>query len=126
MCALTIVLLLFPGTTLDALWKLNPEARVALRHIGNTSILLMLFVGAACAFAAVGLWQSSRWGVRLAIAILSTNILGDLLNYFIRHDSRALIGIPIGGLMIACLVRYHRVSDRHNRKEASYSGGTNR
>jgi len=29
MCALTIVLLLFPGTALDSLWRLNPEAHAA-------------------------------------------------------------------------------------------------
>ena len=29
MCALTIVLLLFPGTSLDSLWRLNPDAHSA-------------------------------------------------------------------------------------------------
>ena len=62
MCLLTIVLLLFPGTALDALWSMNPDAHQAFQSIAGTAILIMLVVGTACAFAAVGLWRSARWG----------------------------------------------------------------
>ena len=105
MCALTIVLLSIPGTPLDSLWRLNPDARLAFESLGKVSVLLMLIVGAACAFAAIGLWRGSLWGPRLALIILSLNILGDLLNAIVRHDYRALIGLPIGGAMIVYLVR---------------------
>ena len=105
MCALTIVLLLFPGTSLDSLWRLNPEAHSTFRYLGRMSVLLMFVVGTGCAFAAIGMWQGSRWGVRLALVILSVNILGDLVNALMRHDLRTLIGLPVGGAMIAFLVR---------------------
>lgn len=64
----------------------------------------MLGVGLGCAVAAIGLWNGTRWGVRLAILILSVNILGDLINVLLRHDYRALIGLPVGGAMIFYLV----------------------
>lgn len=105
MCALTIALLLFPGSVLDSLWRLNPEAHAAFHSLGKLSILLMFGVGGACAAAAVGLWRGSRWGVRLAIVILSINLIGDFLNALLRHDYRALIGLPIGGAMIFYLTR---------------------
>lgn len=105
MCALTTILLLFPGTPLDSLWRLNPEAQVAFQSLGKWSILLMLAVGTACAFAAIGLWKGATWGGRLAIGILCANIVGDLVNVAARSDYRALIGLPIGGLMIFYLVR---------------------
>ena len=106
MCALTTFLLSVPGTPLDSLWRLNPDARLGFQSLGNaTALALMLVVGVACALAAVGLWRGTVWGPPLAIIILSLNILGDLLNAFVRHDYRALIGLPIGGAMITYLIR---------------------
>jgi len=108
MCALTIVLLIFPGTALDSLWRLNPAARLAFQSLGNGAILLMSVVGTGCVFAAIGLWQKSLWGIRIALVVLSLNIIGDLFNALVRHDYRALIGLPIGGAMIFYLARYRK------------------
>jgi hypothetical protein len=108
MCTLTIVLLFVPGTALDSLWHLNPDAHLAFQSFGKASVLLMLVVGAGCVFAAIGLWQSAFWGIRLALIILSLNIMGDLFNALVRHDYRALIGLPIGGAMIFYLARYRK------------------
>jgi hypothetical protein len=106
MCFLTIVLLVFPGTKLDLLWNLKPDARVAFRSLGSWSILLMLAVGIGCALAAIGLWRGTVWGVRLGLAILVVNIIGDLINVVTRHDYRSLIGLPIAGAMIFYLARF--------------------
>jgi uncharacterized membrane protein (DUF2068 family) len=108
MCALTLTLLLIPGTPLDSLWRLNPEARPAFQSLGKVAALLMFVVGVACAFAAAGMWRGSLWGTRLAVIILSINILGDLFNALVRHDLRTLIGLPIGGAMILYLLRAKR------------------
>jgi hypothetical protein len=108
MCTLTSVLLLLPGTALDSLWRLNPEAHLAFQSLGVWSVLLMVLVGAGCAFAAIGLWQGALWGTRLALIILSINIIGDVFNTLVRHDYRALIGLPIGGAMIFYLARYRK------------------
>lgn len=105
MCALALALLLFPGSALDSLWRLNPEARLAFQSFGSWSFVLMLTVGTACIFAAVGLWRGTVWGTRLALTILSLNIIGDLANTLLRHDYRALIGLPAGAAMIFFLVR---------------------
>ena len=48
MCALTVSLLLFPGSALDSLWRLNPDARLAFESLGYWSVVLMLTVGTAC------------------------------------------------------------------------------
>jgi len=115
MCTLTIVLLFLPGTCLDSLWRLNPDAHSAFSSIGAAAPLLMLVVGTGCGFAAVGLWRKSLWGVWVALTILSFNIVGDLFNALVRHDYRSLIGVPIGGAMIVYLARYrkaHRASLR--------------
>src|SRR5450432_92517 len=100
MCTLTVFLLLIPGTALDSLWRLNPDAHAAFQGIGKAAFLTMLPVGIACAFASVGLWRKKRRGVWLALVNLALNIAGDLVNAIMRHDYRALIGLPIGGTMI--------------------------
>jgi hypothetical protein len=67
MCMLTMVLLLFPGTALDSLWRLNPEAHLELQSFGKWSVVLMLVIGTGCAFTAIGLWQGTLWGRRIAV-----------------------------------------------------------
>ena len=99
-CLLTILLLLFPGSGLDSLWRINPDAHAAFQSLGKMSILLMLIVGAACAFAAIGLARNRLWGRNVALVILAANLIGDLINAFARHDLRTLIGLPIAGAMI--------------------------
>ena len=108
MCTLTIVLLLFPGTSLDSLWRFNPDAHSAFSSIGPAALLLMLVVGTGCGFAAVGLWRKSLWGIWVALTILSLNIAGDLFNALVRHDYRSLIGVAVGGAMIVYLARYRK------------------
>jgi len=100
MCALTIGLLLFPGSALDALWRLNPEAHSMFQSIGWLPILLMASVGIVCALAAIGLARNAKWGRWLGILILILNLVGDLTNAFVRHDLRTLVGLPIAGAMI--------------------------
>ena len=105
MCALTIVLLIFPGTMLDSLWRLNPEAHAAFQSIGWLSILLMATVGTACGLAAIGLARNTTWGCWLGILVLTVNLVGDLTNALLRHDLRTLIGMPIAGAMMVYLYR---------------------
>lgn len=110
MCALTVSLLCFPGTGLDSLWLLNPAAHAAFASIGAAALVLMAVVGTACGLAAVGLWRACPWAIPLAIIILSFNLIGDLFNALVRQDYRALIGLPIGGVMIFYLARYRKAS----------------
>ena len=110
MCALTVCLLLFPGSALDSLWRLNPDARLAFASLGHWSLVLMLIVGTACLVAAIGLWRVRPWGTWLALIILSINMLGDLTNVLVRHDYRGLIGVPVAGAMIFLLLTCGRHS----------------
>jgi len=103
-CAVTVAALLTPGGTLDIVWRLNPEAHLGFQKIGATpSVLLMFVVGTACVWAAVGLARQKEWGRRLAMGILAVNLIGDSVGAVVRHDPRTLIGLPIGGAMMAYL-----------------------
>jgi hypothetical protein len=103
-CFVTMLALAFPGGLLEPIWQLKPQARVQFQQIGNWSIALMLLVGTACGLAAIGLAKNAEWGRRLAIGILTVNLVGDTLNAILRHDPITLIGLPIGGLMIWYLI----------------------
>jgi len=115
-CLGAMLALAFPGGFLDPIWRLRPEAQIEFQKLGNWSIALMAVVGACCALAALGLARQTEWGCRLAIGILTVNLIGDLLNAWLRHDLRILIGLPVGGLMIWYLLRVNQFSQRTIRK----------
>jgi hypothetical protein len=101
--------LVFPGSDLESIWRLKPEAQSQFQAIGRSaSVVLMAIVAAACGFAAVGLAKNADWGRRLAIGVLTINLIGDSLNALFTRDAKTLIGLPIGGLMIFFLVRTKR------------------
>ena len=104
MSAVTAIMLLFPGSTLDLLWRINPHARSGFSALGLWAVLLMSVICVACATAAVGLAQRKRWGYFMALTILSINLFGDTVNAVVAHDFRTLIGLPIGGGLIIYLV----------------------
>ena len=104
MSGLAAVMLVFPGSALELLWRLNPRAREGFAAMGLWAVLLMAGVCVACATAALGLRRCRRWGYWAALAILSINLAGDTTNALIAHDWRTLIGLPIGGAMIAYLL----------------------
>ncbi len=116
MCGLTVGLLLFPGSALDSLWRLNPEAHAAFQWIGQLSILLMAIVGVACALAAIGLARNEIWGRWVGILILAVNLVGDLTNTLLRHDPRTLVGVPIAGAMIFYLARFESQMTKKGRR----------
>lgn len=95
MSFISAVSLLFPGSLLEPMWRLNPRAHEAFTSIGIWAVVLMCAVCAACASAALGLWRGARWGYRVAIILLAINLLGDLVNALTGTEPRALAGVPI-------------------------------
>jgi hypothetical protein len=99
-----LALLLPPDSGLELIWRLNPQAHEAFLRMGGWAVGLMAVVGLACALAARGLWLRTRWGYRLALGVLTVNLIGDTANACLRGDLRTLIGLPIGGALIAYLL----------------------
>ncbi|MGQ0703875.1 MAG: hypothetical protein ACT4PM_12150 [Gemmatimonadales bacterium] len=97
------LLLLVPGTPLDRIWEINPRARTDLGSLGWAGIALMAAVSMACGIAARLLWLGRAWGRRLAITLLAANLLGDVAASLVRRDPWPLIGVPIGGALLAYL-----------------------
>lgn len=99
-CSLVMLALAFPGSFWEIIWRLRPQVRGEFQELGTWSIVLMAAVGAACGLAAFGLARGFEWGRRIAIGVLTVNLVGDMFNAVFRGDPRTLIGLPIAGLMI--------------------------
>src|SRR2546423_9407843 len=84
--------LLFPGSFLEPMWRLNPGAREGFSHMGTRAIVLMCAVCVACTATAVGLWRGARWGDWLAVLLLAINLLGDVVNVVTGTEPRAAVG----------------------------------
>ena len=104
MSGLAAVTLLFPGSVLEPLWRLNPRARDGFAAMGSWAVLLMVLVCVACGMAALGLQRCKRWGYWMALFILTINLAGDTANAVLAHDLRTLVGLPMGGAMIVYLL----------------------
>ncbi|MFI5106252.1 MAG: dolichyl-phosphate beta-glucosyltransferase, partial [Terriglobales bacterium] len=80
MAALAGTTLAWPGTPLDKMWKLNPEAYRQLAPLGRWIGVGFLLLSAALAMAGVGWFRRRLWGYWLAVIIIITQVLGDLFN----------------------------------------------
>lgn len=109
MSSLSALLLMFPGTPLDVVWRLNPPAQQGFSRLGFLGLVLMLVVSVACGVAALGIWRLRVWGFIAGLILLLGNAAGDLTNAFVFHDARTLIGIPIAAAMAAYLFAQRRL-----------------
>ena len=104
------VSLLMPGGFLEPLWRINPRGHEGLVRIGLWAVALLFAASASCATAAIGLWRGARWGHIVAIALISINLLGDIVNSVLGTEPRAIVGVPIALALLFYLVS-RRVRD---------------
>ncbi len=64
-----------------------------------------LLLGATLAVASLGWFKRRRWGWRLAVAIIATQVLGDLVNIYRGDFLRGGIGFLIAGALLFYLLQ---------------------
>ena len=104
MASLAGTTLLFRGTPLDRTWTLNPMAYKQLSPLGGKVGILFLLLALVLVVSGVGWFQCRLWGWRLAVAIIGTQVIGDIVN-LVRGDwLRGGTGVVIaGGLLLYLL-----------------------
>ena len=94
-----------PGTSLDRMWALNPAAHKQLATLGKPAGILFLLLGGTIALAGTGWFKRRLWGWRLAVAIIATQVLGDLVNFFRGDLLRGGVGFSIATALLFYLLR---------------------
>jgi hypothetical protein len=105
MASLAATTLLWRGTPLDRVWALNPIAYKQLAPLGSTVGVLFLLLGATLTSAAIGWFRRRLWGWRLGVAIIATQVLGDVINCIRGDWVRGGVGVVIAGALLLFLLR---------------------
>ena len=102
---ISVITLTFPGSFLDAVWRINPNAHEGFTRIGSWSVVLMSAVFVACLLTAIGLWRGLALGYWMAVVMLIANLTGDAINVIAGGERRAIVGIPIALILLLSLMR---------------------
>lgn len=105
MATLSGTTLSWPGTSLDRLWALNPTAHKQLATFARPAGILFLVLAATLALAGTGWFKRRLWGWRLAVAVIATQVLGDLVNCFRGDYWRGGVGFSIATALLFYLLR---------------------
>jgi hypothetical protein len=105
MASLAATTLLWPGTALDRLWILNPTAYKHLAPLGGRVGILFLLLSAALIAAGIGWFRRRLWGWRLAVGIITTQVLGDVVNCVRGNWLGGGTGVLIAGALLLFLLR---------------------
>ena len=97
--------LIWPGTSSDRVWALNPIAHRQLTSLGKPIGILFFLLSATLAVAGTGWFKRRPWAWRLAVAVIATQVLGDLFNFFRGDWVRGGIGFIIATALLAYLLR---------------------
>jgi hypothetical protein len=105
MATLAATTLLCRGTMLDGIWSLNPRAYRQLGPLGYKAGIPLLIIAGALAIAGIGWFRRRHWAWWMAVAILATQFVGDLVNLFLGRLLEGVIGVIAAGLLLVFLVR---------------------
>ena len=105
MAGLAAITLLWRGTPLDRLWVLNQMAYKRLVPMGRAVGILFLLLSGALTTAGIGWFRRRPWGWRLAVVIIATQVVGDLVNCVRGDLLRGGTGVIIAGALLLFLWR---------------------
>jgi|SRR5580704_12608398 len=105
MAALAGTTLAWQGSALDRVWRLNPRAYKELVPFGKAVGIPFLLLAATLALAGIGWFKRRRWGWMLAVALIATQVLGNLVSIWMAHYLEGGTGVVIAGALLLYLVR---------------------
>ena len=105
MAGLAAITLLWRGTPLDRMWVLNQMAHKRLVPMGRVVGILFLLLSGALTTAGIGWFRHRPWGWGLAVVIVATHVVGDLVNCVRGDILRGGTGVIIAGALLLFLWR---------------------
>jgi hypothetical protein len=97
--------LIWRGTVLERMWVLNAAAYRQMAPYGKVIGVPFLALSAALAVAGAGWFRRRVWGWRLAVGIIATQMVGDLVNVFAGEWVKAGTGVILAGGLLFYLTR---------------------
>lgn len=97
--------LLFPGTEMEAIWRLYPARRALLMPHRNWLGPGFLTLAFAMACASIGCFRRRTWGWSLAVAIFALNGIGDAVQLAMGHWIEGAVGVIVAGAVLLYLSR---------------------
>jgi hypothetical protein len=90
-------------------WTLNPTAYRQLSPFGSKVGILFLILSVALAVSGIGWFRHRRWGWGLAVAIIATQLLGDIINLvrgdWLRGATGAIIAVALLLYLLSSRIR---------------------
>lgn len=105
MAALAGTTLVWRGTVLDRIWALNPLAYKQLAPLGRTIGIPFLLLSAALAAAGAGWLRRRSWGWFLAVVIIATQVVGNLVSAVMGDFLRGGVGLILASALLYFLLR---------------------
>lgn len=93
------ITLLWPGTWLDGIWAMKPEAYTTMLPYRYGAGLGFLFFAVVMAIAAYGWGQRKRWSWRLVLVIFTLNAASDAVRLFRGEVMEGATGVVLVGLL---------------------------
>jgi hypothetical protein len=97
--------LIWRGTFLDRMWSLNTSAYKQLSAFGRTVGIPFFVLSIALAVAGVAWFKRRLWGWWLAVGIITTQLLGDVVSVSRGDLTRGGTGFVIAGALLFYLFR---------------------
>ena len=98
------ITLLHPGSALDRLWTLNPDAHRQLLRFRTLAGAGFVLLAAVAAVAGIGWFRRRLWGWQIAVFGIASQIVGDCVNLIRGDFLRGGLGLAIGAGLLAYLL----------------------
>jgi hypothetical protein len=105
MASYAAITLYQPATILDRAWALNPIAHAQLSGLGKVGAVPFAVVAVMLLLAGIGWLRCRYWGWLLGVALIATNLAGDVANLAMGNRFKGGIGIVIAGLLLTYMTR---------------------
>ncbi len=105
MASLAGTTLVWRGTILDRMWAIDAPAYRRLAPFGKTVGIPFLLLSATLVIAGTAWFGRRLWGWRLTVAIIATEVLGNIVNALMGDVVRGGVGFVIAGALLVYLLR---------------------
>ncbi len=97
--------LLWPGSALDAMWRIKPEEHQQLLRAGLPAAVGFVGLAAIMAIASRGACLRRRWAWWLAMTIFIINGIGDAVRGMFGAPAEGVIGVAVVAVILLWLTR---------------------